>query len=83
MKIKPAIFCTFNFSLKKNRLRTATKMYEAESRTGAFDKGINFKHSNESNVENTKRLYEIITNGFKYAFIPELPFCPALFFKRI
>lgn len=49
-------------------------MYEAESRTGAFDKGINFKHSNESNVENTKRLYEIITNGFKYAFIPELPF---------
>ena len=58
-------------------------MYEAESRTGAFDKGINFKHSNESNVENTKRLYEIITNGFKYAFIPELPFCPALVFKRI
>lgn len=82
IKAKPAVLRPENRSPKNSLLKIATNTYPAESRTGARDRGMCFRHTSETIVAAKNRKYEKMTSGFKYALSPSVPLRTALFFSR-
>ena len=79
----PSIFFLVIFSLRKIKLRIATKKYPDDSRIGPRESGIFVYANTEHKVAPKKIIYDEITGTFKYSLILFGYFFCALFFRTI